>query len=140
MTVVALFLFSFIAGIVDLGGAYVQYIGLVNASREGARTYSRMPCKLDNRSGLKNAVVNAVMDESGPAGAFAEGNAMITDGQVILIPDPTGTCPAEGTPVTVEVTANYDSILGGFIGFDQVPLRAGTTMVFYGNDGAEGGK
>lgn len=139
MTIVALFLFSFVAGIVDLGGAYVHYIGLVNASREGARTYSRMPCKLDNRAGLRSAIVESVVNEAGVGGAFSGGSTLITDGRVIMTPDPASSCPAEGAAVSVEVEATYDSLLGGFIGFDEVPLSASTSMVFYGNDDPQGG-
>jgi Flp pilus assembly protein TadG len=139
MTIVALFLFSFVAGIVDMGGAYVHYIGLVNASREGARTYSRLPCKADNRAGLRDAIVNSVANEAGAGGAFS-GSTLVNDARVIMTPDPASGCPAEGTAVSVEVAATYDSILGGFVGFDQVPLSASTSMVFYGTDGAQGGK
>ena len=61
---VAMFLFTLVAGAVDFGGAYQNYIVLVNASREGARLYSRLPCKADNRYALESAVKSATVNEA----------------------------------------------------------------------------
>lgn len=129
---IAMFMIGLVAGIVDFGGAFQNYMILVNASREGARAYSRMPCKADNRAGLRSAVVGAVIREA------ASTNVVVSTGEVTVSPDPSDNCPAGGAPVRVTVQHTYFSILGQFVGFDTLPISASTSMVFYGTDGAEG--
>ena len=129
---IGMFMIGLVAGTVDMGGAFQRYMILVNASREGARAYSRMPCKSDNRGGLKNAVVNAVIREA------AGTNVLIGAGDVTVSPNPSSGCPADGAAVRVTVQHNYTMILGQLVGFDNLPIQASTSMVFYGTDGAQG--
>ena len=131
---IGMFMIGLVAGTVDMGGAFQRYMILVNASREGARAYSKLPCKSDNRTGLKNAIVSAVVQEA------AGTNVLITVGEVTLSPNPSGGCPADGAPIRVTVRHNYTTILGQLVGFSNLPIQASTSMVFYGNDGAQGGK
>ena len=129
---IGMFVIGLVAGTVDLGGAFQRYTILVNASREGARAYSRMPCKSDNRSGLKDAVVNAVIREA------AGTNVIINAGEVTVSPNPLSGCPAAGAAVRVMVQHNYPTIFGEIVGFDNLTIRASTSMAFYGTDGAQG--
>ncbi len=132
ITFVALFMFGLVAGIVDIGGAFHDYIIVVNASREGARTYSRLPCKTDNRSLLRSAIINSVLTEANGGGLG------LTSSNVTITPNPTSACPASGDTVSVTARVDYDSIFGDLFGADSFPIRGFTTMVFYGNDGAQG--
>ena len=137
-TFVAMFLFTLVAGIVDFGGAYHNYIILVNASREGARLYSRLPCKSDNRSALETAVKAAVVGEADKQLDSNVTDSVIKTKDISLSPSPTSACPASGSAVRVVVQNNYKTLLGGLLGFDTLPIRASTSMEFYGTDSAGG--
>ena len=135
---IAMFMFTLVAGVVDLGGAYQNYIILVNASREGARLYSRLPCKSDNRSALESAVIDAAVREADKQQSSNVTESLIKAQDVTLSPKPSSACPASGAPVSVTVRHNYETVLGKLLGFDTLPIRASTTMVFYGTDSAQG--
>ena len=90
MAFVAIFFFVFIAGIVDLGGAYQHYIITINASREGARTYARLPCMSSNQSALHTAIVNSAVGEAARSGLT------LLAKNVSITPDPSTSCPARG--------------------------------------------
>lgn len=125
MSVIATFVFMLLGGIVDFGSAYSQYIIITNASREGARQYSHLPCKSDNRSGVKSTVVGAALSES---------TGLVTAKDITLSPDPTSICPAAGGAVAVTVDVTYHPQFASLLGLNQIPLQARTSMVFYGND------
>ena len=91
-----------------------------------------MPCKSDNRAALRNSVVDAAIREATGT------DVAIVAGDLTISPDPSSGCPANGTAIRVTVRHNYTTILGGFVGFDTLPISASTSMVFYGTDGDQG--
>ena len=131
MTAIVMFLMILISGIVDLGGAYQHYMVVINASREGARMYSRLPCTSTNRAFVKQAAVNAAVTEA------AASRVKIDPSNVSVIPDPAGACPPAGATVTVQVKDNYQTLMGSFLGVNTFPIRGQTKMMFYGTDQAE---
>ena len=131
MAMIATILMTLAAGAIDLGGAYQNYIILLNASREGARQYSRMPCKFDNRTGLKNAITASAIQE------VEESNMedLISASNIQLSPDPvSSTCPDAGDPINVTVEYRYPTSIARMIGIDEIPLRAMTSMVHFGEE------
>lgn len=122
---VALLLFVLIAGLTDLGGAYQHYIITINASREGARMYVRLPCNSSNRGSVHNAVVSAALGEA------AGSRVTLLEDNVTLSPDPLGGCPNSGEEVKVTVVDDFDALLGAFWGGATFPIRASTSMMFY---------
>jgi Flp pilus assembly protein TadG len=128
MAFVATFFFLFIAGIVDLGGAYQHYIVTINASREGARTYARLPCLSSNRATLHTAIVNSAVGEAARSGLT------LLSKNVTITPDPSTACPARGAQVRVTVQDDFDTLMGVFWDASVFPIRAQTSMMFYGAD------
>ena len=128
MAFVAMFLFLFIAGIVDLGGAFQHYIIVINASREGARTYARLPCLPENRAVLRSAIVGSALGEAERSGLTLQTK------NVTISPDPSAYCPANGTQVRVTVQDDFDTMMGPFWEATTFPIRAQTSMMFFGTD------
>ena len=144
MVFVITLMLSFVVGAVDLGLAYQHYGVVLNASREGARLYGRLPCTGANRTALRTAIVNAAVDEPGSAGegVISGGSSMavnILARDVQITPDPANGCPASGTPVTVRVSVLYRSQFGALIGLGDIPISASATMMHYGVDTSQGG-
>jgi Flp pilus assembly protein TadG len=125
---IAMFLFICIAGIVDIGGAYQHYIVVINASREGARTYARLPCTAANRTAVKSAIVSATLGEA------ARSSVNLLSNNIVIAPDPSASCPANGALVRVVVRDDYETLLGAFWNATTFPIRAQTSMMFYGTD------
>ncbi len=130
---VILILMSLVVGAVDLGYAYQHYGVVLNASREGARLYSRLPCTGGNRLALRNAVIDAVIVEAG------SGRVNVRDQDVLISPDPASGCPTEGMPVDVQLRIRYNSQFGELIGIDSIPISASTSMMYYGTDVSQSG-
>jgi len=130
---VIMILMAFVVGVVDLGYAYQHYGVVLNASREGARLYSRLPCTASNRLALHNAIIDAVILEAG------SGRINARDQDVVLSPDPATGCPAAGMPVDVQLRIRYDSQFGALIGIDDILISASTSMVYYGTDSSQSG-
>ena len=132
MALVSLFLIMLLAGAIDFGWAFHDFIILHNASREGARVAARLPCKDDDltqRTFLRGLIVTAAQSEVAQSGI--DGN----DITVTITPDPVGSaCPAAGDPFTVAVSYDYDTSLGGILGLAAIPMQAQTRMAFFGND------
>ena len=128
MAFVAIFFFVFIAGIVDLGGGFQHYIITINASREGARTYARLPCLPANQSALHTAIVASAVGEAARSGLT------LLPKNVSITPDPSSYCPARGTQVQVIVQDDFDTLMGFFWDASIFPIRAQTSMMFYGAD------
>lgn len=120
-------LFLFISGLTDLGGAYQHYIVTINASREGARMYARLPCTSSNRVALRDAVIDAAVGEA------AESRVTLLRDNITVSPNPASACPASGATVVVTVLDNYAPLMGTFWGETTFPIRASTSMMFYGN-------
>lgn len=128
MAFIAMFLFILVAGIVDLGGAYQNYIIVINSSREGARLYARMPCTSTNRTSIRPAVIAAARAEA------ANSNVTVLASDVTLSPNPDTACPAASSTVRVTVQISYQTLMGKFWGATTFPIRAQTNMMFYGSD------
>jgi Flp pilus assembly protein TadG len=125
---IAMFLFACTAGIVDLGGAFQHYIIVINASREGARTYSRLPCTPDNRVALKSAIVDSAVREASNSGLD------ILPKNVKVTPDPATSCPGTGAQIQVQVQDDFPAIMGALWDATTFPIRAETDMMFFGTD------
>jgi Flp pilus assembly protein TadG len=125
---IAMFLFACTAGIVDLGGAFQHYIIVINASREGARTYSRLPCTLANRVALKSAIVDSAVREASNSGLD------ILPKNVKVTPDPATSCPGTGAQIQVQVQDDFPAIMGALWDATTFPIRAETDMMFFGTD------
>ena len=128
MAFIAIFFFVFIAGIVDLGGAYQHYIIAINASREGARTYARLPCLPENQTALRSAIVGSAVGEAARSGLT------LLAKNITMFPDPAESCPATGAQVRVMVRDDFDTLMGFFWDATTFPIRAETSMMFFGAD------
>lgn len=135
MAFVAMFIFILIAGIVDLGGAYHSYIIAINGSREGARLYARLPCTgSTDRAGMKNDIISAARCGAANSKANCLTNSIVPAGNVTLSPNLSSACPAAGSTVSVAVQVDYRTTMGQFWGATTFPIRARTSMMFYGTD------
>jgi Flp pilus assembly protein TadG len=134
MAFIAMFMFILIAGVVDLGGAYQHYIIVINASREGARMYSRLLCTTSTRAAVRQQVITAIIGEPKPESeADKSGNQLtLMAGNVTISPDPASACPVAGAEVNVTVQVEYESLMGAFWGATTFPIRARTSMMYYG--------
>jgi len=112
---VALLLVVLLAGIVDLGRAFHSYIVITNASREGARWGSRFP---NDDAGIQDKVRREAED----AGGLTVNLIEISGSR------------ASGTPITVTVTYDFPTIMGGILGMDTITMRRATEMVIFGVD------
>jgi len=131
MAIVLPLLLLLLAGVVDIGRMFNNYIIVANAAREGARLAARLPCYVENatqRALLRSAIVDAVIQEAADSGISLE------SGNVSINPDPAGGCADAGYPIRVTVVYQYDTLLGSIIGIDSLTLPSSTAMVCYGND------
>ena len=121
MAIVLPLLLLILAGAVDLGRAFNNYIIVTNASREGARFASRLP--LDS-----TGILNATKQEAANSGIT------LTDSQITVVPTPPpppGGIPA-GAPIRVSITYPFSTIMGGLVGAETITLTASTEMVVFG--------
>ncbi len=130
--VVAIML-TLIVGAVDLGYAYQHYSVVLNASRESARLYSRLPCTGANRNALRSAIIDAAVTEG------AGGRVAILGQNVEITPNPTSGCPTPGSTLEVRVRVLYESRFGELLGIGDVPISASTSMMYYGSDTSQSG-
>lgn len=133
MTFVVTIMLTLIVGAVDLGYAYQHYSVALNASRESARLYSRLPCTGANRTALRNAIVDAAVTEGNG------GRVAILGQNVEITPNPTSGCPTPGATLEVRVRVLYESRFGELFGISDVPISASTTMMYYGTDTSQSG-
>ena len=106
-----------IAGIVDLGWAFNNFMIITNASREGARYASHFPSD-------SVGIIRVTRQEAEDSGINP---ADIT----VTI---TGLGASGGQRIRVTTAYGFRTILGGFIGIDTLPLQAYTEMVVFGLD------
>jgi Flp pilus assembly protein TadG len=119
------------ASIVDLGWAFRSYQAITNASREGARTATRLPCftQLSQRQLLKTDIEQAVIREA------ANSDVVIATGEITITPDPVSAgCAAAGAELRVTVDHPYNTLLGRLAGRPTLNLRASTAMAAFGTD------
>ncbi len=133
MAFVVTLMLTLMVGAVDLGYAYQHYGVVLNASRESARLYSRLPCTGVNRNALRSAIIDAAVTEGGG------GRVAILGQNVEITPNPTSGCPSSGTTVEVRVRVLYESRFGELIGIGNVPISASTSMMYYGSDTSQSG-
>jgi Flp pilus assembly protein TadG len=136
MTFVIIFMLSLIMGAIDLGLAYQHYGVAMNAAREGARIYARLPCTDRNRTAVYEAIVSAAVNEPATDGGVIGGGSIqvnILQRDVRITPNPKTLCPDPGKPVEVRVSVLYRSQFGELFGLGDIPITASATMV-YDND------
>jgi hypothetical protein len=107
-------------GAVDFGRAFYTYIVITNAAREGARYASHFPH-------LADEIRDAVRLE-------AAGNGVaLADDDISINPEPSAGPPAQsGDAIRVGVEFQFDTIMGGLIGIDNLTLRSATEMKVFG--------
>ena len=112
-SLVAILIFSLLAGIVDLGRAFFTFISLRDAAQEGALYGSLNPFDLE---GIENRV-----RQNSPSPVD------LTDPDVsVYIEIPNGECTGEA----IEVTVSYPNFplttpfLGTILGTQEIPIRA----------------
>lgn len=133
MAFVVTIMLTLMVGAVDLGYAYQHYSVVLNASRESARLYSRLPCTGANRSALRNAIIDAAVAEG------SGGRVAILGQNVEITPNPASGCPTPGTTLEVRVRVLYESRFGELLGIGDVPISASTSMMYYGTDTSQSG-
>jgi Flp pilus assembly protein TadG len=124
MVLVMFLLLLLLAGIVDFGRAFNNYIIITNASREGARYGSHFP-HLEGR--IKATTI----------GEAADSGITLTPADITVIPSPSSGVPSiagPGEPIRVTVEYQFATILGGIAGFDNLTLRSSTEMIVFGQD------
>ena len=107
-----------LAGVMDLGRVFNNYIIVTNASREGARRASRFP-----EPASETYVKQAALDEATNSGIT------LGAGNIRVIRDPRG--PTPGFPITVTVSFTMPTIISGMLGRPQLPMRGTSEMVVY---------
>lgn len=121
MAVLIPFLLIMFVGIVDFGGAFNRHIGITNAAREGARYGAKFPFD-------ESGIITATIQEASGYGVT------LTSSNIAINPDPGGTPAGSGDPLTVTVVYTYPTMLGGYIGLQNIPLRTATVMRVFGID------
>jgi Flp pilus assembly protein TadG len=116
MALVLPLLLLLVAGIIDLGRAFNNYIIITNAAREGARAASHFP----NNPGLIEAAVRQEAADSG------------LDPEAIRITITPESGALAGEMIEVSAEYDFDTILGSFVGADSLTLSSSTAMVVFG--------
>ena len=108
-----------VAGVVDFGRLFNNYIIITNASREGARYASHFPL-VDDEPGIKAAT----QQEAAGSGVMLEDGDITIDGDV----------RTAGKPIRVSVAYDFPTLLAGMFGFGDLTLRSSTEMIIFGLD------
>lgn len=128
VTVVLLLLF---AGAVDVGRMFYHYIAVTNASREGARTASRLACdsgSMLSRAAYRNLIIASAIDEAGAT------DTVVLPTNVLIIPNPVADgCPLAGRPIQVLVHYDHANIFTNFLD-TSLRLSGSTIMVAFGQN------
>jgi len=117
MALVMLLLLLLLAGVVDFGRAFNNYIIITNASREGARCGSHFPHLPDD---IKGAAIQEA----------ANSGVTLLPGHITVI----GLNAPPGAPIEVVVEYQFATILGGITGVGNLTLRSSTEMIVFGLD------
>lgn len=130
-----------LAGVVDLGRAFYNYISLANAAREGARAGARLSCypggtatDAAQRIVYRQRIVDSIFNEL--TGSNIDTSKLV----YVIVPDPaaaaTNRCPLGAEEVIVTLTYPEDMILTNFIGgLSTIDLTATATMSRIGESG-----
>jgi hypothetical protein len=131
MALITLVLLFLVAGIADLGRAFYTYTVITNAAREGARYASLFPHYAEGPDEF-DGIIGAVRREAD------QGHVELDECTITISPDPRdGAVAPAGTPIGVEVSCPYGTILGNLLGLAapfELNLRNGATMVVFGLD------
>ncbi|MCZ7572262.1 MAG: pilus assembly protein [Ardenticatenaceae bacterium] len=117
MALVSGLLLLILAGVLDIGRAFNNYIIITNASREGARYASRFPF---DAGGIQQAAIQEA----------ASSGVTLTGGNVAIA----GLNGTGGSPIRVTITYQFSTVMSGILGFDQLTLVSSTEMVIFGLD------
>ena len=104
-----------LAGVLDLGRAFNNYIVLTNAAREGARYASHFP---HFEGGIKAAAIREA----------AGSGVTLVDTDITVV----GLNAPPGAPIEVGVETQVPTVMGNLIGTDSLTLRSRTVMVVFG--------
>ena len=112
-------------GIVDLGRGFHHAVIVTNAAREGARAASRFP---NEQEAQRQVIVDAITRE------MLNSHVQITDPDINI--EILGANVPAGQPITVKVTYDYHTILGGLLGINDgiIKITRASTMIVYGVD------
>jgi Flp pilus assembly protein TadG len=118
-----------LAGVIDLGRTFSDYMSVTNATREGARRSARLPCSALARSFYGTQIRDAVIAEAANRGIT------LTPEQVALEPDPVNAgCPGLGDAMIVRVDYPFSFlIMGGFLDTTDITLPAAIEVSVYGS-------
>ncbi len=131
MGVVAVILLMLLGAVADFGRLMHDYIIIMNAAREGARYGSHFPWK-------GNGIRDAAIAEAADSGLVLEYQNITVSPEPPPDGDPEDPGVAlPGDPLAVYVEYNFDTMLGGFVGFDAIAVRAQCQMVVFGADDQE---
>jgi Flp pilus assembly protein TadG len=126
--VALLLLLVFLAGVVDFGNVFRQYIVITNACREGARYASHFPHYADG-------IRQATKDEAALAGV------LLADTDILIDPEPpVGAYPSDDTVAqpgeTIKVSVEFDvpTMVAGIVNLPSVTIRSRMEMVVFGLD------
>ncbi len=132
LALVMLLLLALLAGAVDVGRAFNNYIIITNASREGARIAARLPCKASgagaNLAALTTAIKNAAISEASNSGIT------LATGDITITPNTATTCPTAGGVIRVTVDYDFTPVLTDAIGIAPFNMSNFTEMLWYGVD------
>jgi Flp pilus assembly protein TadG len=118
MALVLPLLLLLLAGIIDFGRAFNNYIIITNAAREGARAASHFP---DNPVRIKATVRQEAADSGLDPDAI----------RITIVPE---CCALAGERIEVSAEYDFDTILGSIIGVPSLTLHSSTRMVVFGLD------
>jgi Flp pilus assembly protein TadG len=104
-----------IAGMVDLGRAFSEYIVIGEASRAGARYGSLNP---SDEGGIRAAAVQMA----------ANNGVAVAEGDISIV----GLGGQPGDPIRVTVTHQFPTLMGSIIGFETITMTCATEMVIVG--------
>jgi Flp pilus assembly protein TadG len=133
LSLVLFILLLLMAGVIDFGRVFNSYVVITNASREGARYASRYAPRPEDADStilgeFRDGIVGAVEQEAAVSSVDPEELDITTD------PDLVGATVESGNPITVTVQYTVPTIIANIAGFGELPLRARTTMVVFGQD------
>lgn len=130
MALVMMLLLLLLAGAVDIGRAFHDYIIITNAAREGARRGARLPCTPTVYTAYKGQITNAAIAEAANSGVtLSSGNVLVYIGNT-----PMAGCPSANAEIKVTVNYTFSTILGSIIGQNSFPLGNSASMLWFGND------
>jgi Flp pilus assembly protein TadG len=129
-------LFLFLAGVVDLGRLFNNYMIVANATREGARVAMRLPCRNDSTfsSGYIQVIRDSVLNELAGHPEVMQGDALTESDILISVGSSTTeatACPTLGQDITVRVTYTFPFWMTSILGSGSITLSPFTTVQTY---------